>query len=320
MRILLGTDGSDCANAAIEDLRRAGLPGDGEALVLSVAEAWAVPPSPEMLTPSTIALLREQAEVAEEDARRTAAAAADRLAGMFPRWKVHSEACSDSPYRALIERAHDWHADLVVVGSHGRSLLGRLILGSVSQNTLSHARCSVRVGRGRGGAVATVGGAVATTGGAVATTGGASQSGPVKLILGTDGSTDADAAVQMLRSREWPAGSEVRVVMAVDLKLLTAASGFGSVRREDDPGGLGWVRHAVDEAADYLRRPGLDATPVVLDGDPKRVLVAEAERWGADCIFLGAQGYSRLQRFLIGSVSIAVAARAHCSVEVVRRP
>jgi nucleotide-binding universal stress UspA family protein len=54
-------------------------------------------------------------------------------------------------------------------------------------------------------------------------------------------------------------------------------------------------------------------------GDPKRVLVDEAETWSADCIFVGAKGMSRVQRVLLGSVSGAVAARANCSVEVVRR-
>ena len=58
-------------------------------------------------------------------------------------------------------------------------------------------------------------------------------------------------------------------------------------------------------------------TLVVKEGDPKRVLIEEAEQWGADCIFVGARGLRRLERFLLGSVSTAVAARAHCSVEVV---
>jgi nucleotide-binding universal stress UspA family protein len=54
-------------------------------------------------------------------------------------------------------------------------------------------------------------------------------------------------------------------------------------------------------------------------GDPKHVLVEEAERWGADCIFVVSTGFSsRVERFLIGSVSSAVAARAHCSIQVVR--
>jgi nucleotide-binding universal stress UspA family protein len=47
-------------------------------------------------------------------------------------------------------------------------------------------------------------------------------------------------------------------------------------------------------------------------------LCSEAEDLMADCIFVGARGMGRLERFLIGSVSLGVAARAHCSVEVVR--
>jgi nucleotide-binding universal stress UspA family protein len=54
------------------------------------------------------------------------------------------------------------------------------------------------------------------------------------------------------------------------------------------------------------------------EGDPKHVLLDEAEQWGADCLFVGARGLSRIERFLLGSVSAAVAARAQCSVEVVR--
>jgi len=52
--------------------------------------------------------------------------------------------------------------------------------------------------------------------------------------------------------------------------------------------------------------------------DPKRLIVEEAASWNADCIFLGARGHSRLERFLLGSVAAAVAARATCTVEVVR--
>jgi nucleotide-binding universal stress UspA family protein len=70
--------------------------------------------------------------------------------------------------------------------------------------------------------------------------------------------------------------------------------------------------------ADELRDAGLATTPAVTDGDPKHVLVAEAQRWGAHCIFLGARGHTRAERILLGSVSAAVAARAHCSVEIVR--
>jgi nucleotide-binding universal stress UspA family protein len=70
-------------------------------------------------------------------------------------------------------------------------------------------------------------------------------------------------------------------------------------------------------------RAGLDqsvtVSSIVDSGDPKQVLVRHAEQFGADCIFTGATGFSnRIERFVLGSVSAAVAARAHCSVEVVR--
>ena len=80
-----------------------------------------------------------------------------------------------------------------------------------------------------------------------------------------------------------------------------------------------WAHQAVDAAAEELRAAGLTVTPQVVGGDPKHVLIDAARQFGADCIFIGAKGHSRLERFLLGSVSTAVAARAHCSVEVVRQ-
>jgi nucleotide-binding universal stress UspA family protein len=74
----------------------------------------------------------------------------------------------------------------------------------------------------------------------------------------------------------------------------------------------------VDVAGEKLRAAGMTALPIVKEGDPKQVLVDEAKEWGASCIFVGAKGLRSVERFLIGSVSVSVAGRAHCSVEVVR--
>jgi nucleotide-binding universal stress UspA family protein len=65
----------------------------------------------------------------------------------------------------------------------------------------------------------------------------------------------------------------------------------------------------------------LKVSTEILEGDPRRDLAKAAEEWSADCIFVGSVGFnSRFERFLLGSVSATVAARAHCSVEVVRQP
>jgi len=133
-------------------------------------------------------------------------------------------------------------------------------------------------------------------------------------VIGMDGSVESATAVSAVALRKWPADSEARVVAVVESLEPLMKQSVPTLRSSHL-----WVSHAVDRIAQELREAGLCVSPLVCEGDPKRVLVDEAERWDADCIFVGAKGLSRLDRFLLGSVSLAVAVRAHCSVEVVRQ-
>ena len=74
----------------------------------------------------------------------------------------------------------------------------------------------------------------------------------------------------------------------------------------------------ISQFVHQLKSAGLRATAQVLTGKPSQVLLAEAESWAADCIFVGARGLNALERVLLGSVSSALAASAHCSVEIVK--
>jgi nucleotide-binding universal stress UspA family protein len=78
------------------------------------------------------------------------------------------------------------------------------------------------------------------------------------------------------------------------------------------------IKKMIDADVARLRAAGLKTDVAVKNGEPKSLLIAEAESWGADSIFVGARGMGRIERFMLGSVSSAVAARAQCSVEVVR--
>jgi nucleotide-binding universal stress UspA family protein len=79
------------------------------------------------------------------------------------------------------------------------------------------------------------------------------------------------------------------------------------------------ARSMAEWAESELRAIGLDASVVILEGDPRRVLVEEARKWGAGSIFVGPRRFtSAFERMRLGSVSTAVATNAHCSVEVVR--
>lgn len=79
-----------------------------------------------------------------------------------------------------------------------------------------------------------------------------------------------------------------------------------------------WLDTIVETAAERLSASGLTTTTLTVEGDPKKVILDQAERWQADTIFLGARGLRVMDRILLGSVSAAIAARASCSVEVVR--
>lgn len=293
MKILVAYDGSECAEAALDDLQRAGLPAEAEVMILSVYNQWL--PAPASLggveTSYPELILREQQEMYEQ-----ALKAAERVKTSFPKWQISARSGTGSPGSMIIQQADEWQPDLIVVGSHGRSALGRFFLGSVSLQVVNEAHSSVRVARGRLDEPDT----------------------PVRLVIGVDGSPGSAAAVQAVTNRVWPADSEVLLVNAAwTIPPVMTDEAVGTVTEwiasENDR-----VQEMIGAAIDKLQSAGLKVSSLVRETEPKKLLVDEAERWGADCIFLGARGMGRLERILIGSVSSGVAARAHCSVEVVR--
>jgi hypothetical protein len=67
-----------------------------------------------------------------ESSRTTAAEGAQRLARLYPDWRVTAEAMADSPGWGLVERARTWQADLIVVGAHSHTPLQRFFFGSAT--------------------------------------------------------------------------------------------------------------------------------------------------------------------------------------------
>ncbi len=299
MKILICYDGSACAEAALVDLQRAGLPRKVEARVVSVAESWI--PLPASYGGVDTAFPAEESKH-QDEALQLAHEAQNVVKTLFPEWHVHAEAVTGSPVSSLVWRADEWQPDLFVLGSHGRTALGRFFFGSVSHGVLQHARCSVRVARDND----------------------KEPGQPLRLVVGVDGSECADEMVQTLARRHWSSDDEAMIVAA---NWTLASQGVRNALNEQGvitPMSQ-WIAEeneritaAIEKAANRLKGANLRVTHLMKQGDPKQLLVNEAERWGADCIFVGSHGMGRLDRILLGSVSSAVAARAHCSVEVVR--
>lgn len=298
MKILIAYDGSGGSDEMLTDLRRAGLPGKAEALVISISEAWFLLPG-SFLGAGTNLVTEAVGSV--KDALALAKQAAERVQSDFPDWNVRHSSAAGSPAAVLIEKADEWKPDLLALGAHGRTAAGRFFLGSVSQTVVTHAHCSVRVARaGKKGFAA-----------------------PIRLIIGVDGSPGAEAAVRAVATRHWRKGAEARVVSAYQT-LTVAPERLGRHENVDVQmtaliaGAKVRANEIAASVADRLKDAGLIVSSVVKEENPKRLLISEAEDWGADCIFVGARGLSRIERFWLGSVSTAVTARAHCSVEVTR--
>lgn len=305
MKILIAYDGSEGSDVAIDGLQRAGLPAEAEALVASVADVWLPPPDEvpgDLFPPSVpvaVKLAHQRAERLIEDAKALAHRGSERLQRIFPRWRVSYEAMSGSPAFELLNRAGEWKPDLIVVGSRGHSALGRFVLGSVSQKVLTEAQTSVRVGRQPAGS------------------GGSAE----RLVVGVDGSQGSQVALTVIAARTWSPGSEVRVVVAYDQVTngISLSPGVDELIDAERTLAEQFAAQAVESLRAGLADKGVTVSYVIQPGDPKRVLVSLADEFGADCIFTGAFGFSnRLERFILGSVSAAVAARADCSVEVCR--
>lgn len=312
MKILIGYDGSECADAALDDLAQAGLPAAVEVHVLSVAEMWLPPPPPSAFeiieearqANSPAELQRDFAKTcaAAKEALALAERARERIQSRFPDWKVSAGSSCGSAAWELVAKADEWKPDLLVVGSHGRTGFGRFVLGSVSQRVLTEALCSVRIARGRV----------------------EEPSSPVRIIVGTDGSPASERALGVIAARKWPPQSAVKVIVVDDPlppdflgKLIPPLE---EVIEEDRQDARAWVKEISQRSAAILRGASVKVSCELREGDPKRELPKAAEEWGADCIFVGSAGFSnRFERFVLGSTSAAVAARAHCSVEVVRR-
>lgn len=305
-RILIAYDGSPCADAAIADLASAGLPADLEAAIISVADVWLpantgtpLPDFPAADSPA-VRRAREQASLALAEARALAERAAAHLKSLHPGWKVESIACADSPAWGVLNKCVEWRANLVVLGSHGRSTLERLFLGSVSQKVAAEAPCSVRISRPRR----------------------SSAHARSRVLVAVDGSGSSAAAVRAVAGRAWPDFSEFRIVTVMDARLETAIMWPESVAaqwvREADTAARDALLRMLEESAKVLSGAGLRVETELLTGEPKNELLAHAEAWEADAIFLGARGLHHGERLALGTMASAIAGRAHCSVEIVR--
>lgn len=152
MKILLAVDGSPCSKLAIDSMAKRAWPSETVFKIITVLEPF----HPELAgwhsgyVPLAIEAQQERLDEAKTLVAETASRLAQCLKAEESQFTVDSipvatEVLEGNVKERIVECARDWHADMIVMGSHGRQGIEKLFLGSVSQAVLTEAPCSVEI-------------------------------------------------------------------------------------------------------------------------------------------------------------------------------
>jgi nucleotide-binding universal stress UspA family protein len=296
LKILIPYDGSESAEMALNDLRRAGLPLTIDAIV-AVTNVW-LPLSPYEIT-RALAARRMRVLTAgassfapalrdHEEQRVLSLEAERRIGSIFPAGTVRAEAMHNSATVAneIVQKAKLWEAELIIVGSNTSPSPHITDYAGPALRVAQEAHCSVRIARESD----------------------RKSDSPIRNIIGVDGSSSAADLVDAVADRTWPPASEARLV-------AMRKDGPRDPRRDAE------TTVTLDAAAQTLRAKGLSVSIAIRDGNPQDALLREAREFAADCIFINSCGFSHESNGDlpgIGKTAAALALAAHCSVEVAR--
>ncbi len=143
---------------------------------------------------------------------------------------------------------------------------------------------------------------------------------PTRILLATDGSSEARLAATTAADLAKSTGSELHVLHVGAGHPLYEASGLSGIAEEVLDAQRREAQRVLDE---QLRLVGESGVPVEeahlnIDERPDRTIVHLSEDLGAGLIVMGSKGRGGIRRALMGSVSDAVVRHAHCPVLVVR--
>jgi len=210
--------------------------------------------------------------------------------------RVSCAVASEHPGSAIRSAAQSWSADLIAMGTHGRTGIGHAVLGSIAERTVRLAPMPVLTVRADAG-----------------------EPRPIrKILVATDFSPDSERALEWATELARRAGAKVSLVHAVASAMMLGQEELAleSVRA---------AQWAAEQAA-QSRLGQLHAALGALagefetqEGHADAVILECALRLGADLIALGTRGRTGLGHVLLGSTAERVVRRAHVPVAVLKR-
>lgn len=302
MKVLIALDDSECSRLALESVLNRPWPGQSIFKVLNIVEPF----DP---INSAAGAAHWHDWVASVNAQRRFEANSLVEKAVDSLRSSHSDCESDGeirvdllPDRTIVEAAEAWSADLIVLGSHSRRGLERVLLGSIAHSVLQLASCCVEIIKP------------------------VSNVSPERfnVILALDSSPQAEKVLTSVAERPWPENAAFRILMVLDslseicIGDESPLNAMNAMREQE----IRVERLRVDlaEMAASLRSRSClsEVSFEILAGHPRDVILKAIEDWPADFVILGSGGKNALKRFFLGSVSHAVSLYSSCSVEVVK--
>jgi universal stress protein A len=147
MKILLAIDESECSDAAVDAVLAQFPPNGSEVRVLHVDE-WPKGMPISLAFAEGAGVARSVLSVHEEFRLRAEGLMSRAVARLkAAAFRASSQTRCGDARREILDCAAEWHPDVIVLGSHGRTGLNRFLLGSVSESVVRHAPCSVEIVR-----------------------------------------------------------------------------------------------------------------------------------------------------------------------------
>ena len=266
-RILFPTDGSDPATAALDYVRDVASTHDATVHVLNVVDT-----TQQSLTQSH----RERLEGLSREGERIVSDAASRLPG--DEESVVTDVLQGVPHERIVGYCEVHDIDLVVMPTHGRSGLGRFLLGSVTERVIATSPVPVL---------------------AVTPTDEPAEYPPRDVLVPTDGSQSATRTLEEAVGVANATGALVHLLCVAE----TARLGLGSSRESSAE-----LRETAEEiltaAADTAREGGLETvTRSVSVGRPYREIRTYVDDHDVDLVAVGTHGETDFSQYVLGGVS-----------------
>jgi nucleotide-binding universal stress UspA family protein len=207
--------------------------------------------------------------------------------------------------KEIVSYIRDNDIGLTVMSTHGRSGIGRWVLGSVADKVTRETYKPIIVIKAKEGGAVT---AVKETCG--------------RILVPLDGSREGEAALPYVAEIADKAGGEIVLLRVVEREshFVSAGEAFSQIpyTEEEMKPLREEVRRYLDEKAAGLNKRGINVSTERLEGDPAGEIMAFAEESGVDMVAMSTHGRSGFDRWTMGSVATKIVHAGCTKVMLVR--